>query len=305
MPDRQSAGRLTADAWRRVCSVLDRLDHAQPESREGVLEDACREHGLSIKEVRPFLDAQERSQSLPQEFPVDLIEDALGDAAQDATDVRLNAGQKLGPYEIVAFLGAGGMGEVYRAIDSRLDRTVAVKIAGKALPISNTISTGSPSARRHRSHLPVPVDRHCGPPPRSRWRPCCLGRGRGANALRPHHRRLCRSSRSIRHQAPPSISRTRSRRMAGASRLRQSRRTARASCGSDRSIHSRRSASWDRKGRRIRSGRRTAGRSAFLRIESSRRSTRRRGTLTSSATSPAGVAVYGRRGHNPEEESGE
>ena len=40
----------------------------------------------------------------------------------------LTAGTKLGPYEIVAPLGAGGMGEVYRARDTRLNRDVAIKV---------------------------------------------------------------------------------------------------------------------------------------------------------------------------------
>ena len=38
------------------------------------------------------------------------------------------AGLRLGPYEILSAVGAGGMGEVYRAKDTRLDRTVAIKV---------------------------------------------------------------------------------------------------------------------------------------------------------------------------------
>jgi serine/threonine protein kinase/Tol biopolymer transport system component len=54
----------------------------------------------------------------------------------------LNPGVRLGPYEIVSAIGAGGMGEVYKARDTRLDRTVAIKV----LPSS----VGDDPARRQR-----------------------------------------------------------------------------------------------------------------------------------------------------------
>jgi hypothetical protein len=47
--------------------------------------------------------------------------------------MTLTPGTKLGPYEILASIGAGGMGEGYRARDTRLDRTVAVQVLPRNL----------------------------------------------------------------------------------------------------------------------------------------------------------------------------
>ena len=53
--------------------------------------------------------------------------------------MTLSAGARLGPYEIVSPLGAGGMGEVYRAKDTRLDRAVAVKVLSDRLTATDEV----------------------------------------------------------------------------------------------------------------------------------------------------------------------
>jgi serine/threonine protein kinase len=54
----------------------------------------------------------------PRRFPYNLL----------PTKVALTTGTRIGPYEVTGLLGAGGMGEVYKARDTRLGRTVAIKV---------------------------------------------------------------------------------------------------------------------------------------------------------------------------------
>jgi serine/threonine protein kinase len=84
----------------------------------------------------------------------DASRSARGDPSTDACQgvilpgVPLSPGSRVGPYEVVAALGSGGMSDVYRARDPRLQRDVALKVVGDRLARRRLVSSPDSSRRR-------------------------------------------------------------------------------------------------------------------------------------------------------------
>jgi eukaryotic-like serine/threonine-protein kinase len=124
---RGDRGRLDANSWRRIGAVLDRVsDLDVPLQREALVE-ACHAEGLSVDDVSPYLEAAGRSGQFPGRLDSAILDDVLQGLAAEARSDTLAPGTRLGRYEIVSLIDVGGMGEVYRARDTRLNRIVAVK----------------------------------------------------------------------------------------------------------------------------------------------------------------------------------
>jgi serine/threonine protein kinase/Tol biopolymer transport system component len=114
-----------------VKALFDGALNLPPEGRAAFLEDACGGDGGLRGEVESLLAAHLEAGSFAEGAAMDaLAKDADFTASLGPA---LAAGEQLGAYRIVGPLDAGGMGEVYRAVDTRLEREVAVKVLPAAL----------------------------------------------------------------------------------------------------------------------------------------------------------------------------
>jgi serine/threonine protein kinase len=106
------------DRWPDVSRVFAAAAPLDGPSRNAYLDDACRHDSALRAAVESLLGAHDNAGS-------------FGDApvfAPLGTVKRLAPGSQLGPFRIETLLGAGGMGEVYRAHDTKLQRAVAIKV---------------------------------------------------------------------------------------------------------------------------------------------------------------------------------
>ncbi len=122
----------TPERWARVQTVFcEAVDREGPD-RERFVVDACAGDEDLRREVESLLrnDAEAGSfiEAPAVASPDVAVSLSPAVAASCRSAPRLSDGARLGPYEIVSFVDAGGMSEVYRARDVRLGRTVAIKI---------------------------------------------------------------------------------------------------------------------------------------------------------------------------------
>ncbi len=116
---------LASDRWARARALLEMVVDLAPDDRRAYLTEACRD----APDVRDEVESLLRAHAAAGAF-LEPARSSSADALSAAHDrmPALEPGTRLGCFELISTLGAGGMGEVYRARDTRLDRDVAIKV---------------------------------------------------------------------------------------------------------------------------------------------------------------------------------
>src|SRR5713101_4528544 len=122
---------MTPERFQKIEDLYHSVLEREENQRAAFLKEACAEDDALRLEVESLLAHEKRAERF-EESP------ALEAAKEQARQPRSLEGQQMGPYQILSLLGGGGMGEVYRAKDTKLDREVAIKVLLDRLEVRGT-----------------------------------------------------------------------------------------------------------------------------------------------------------------------
>jgi serine/threonine protein kinase len=111
------------DGWEKAKMIFADAIKLAPELRLRFLDEACADDTETRREVESLLASFDDADSFMETPAVNEVADVV-----KSNDKQLKAGKRFGHYEIIKQIGAGGMGEVYLAKDTRLNRQVALKL---------------------------------------------------------------------------------------------------------------------------------------------------------------------------------
>ncbi len=114
---------MEPERWQQIDRIVAAALERQEGERSAYLDEACAGDEALRRKVETLLVAHKEAEDFLEEPAVEMV--AEGFAKDGASKL---VGRQLGSYKILSFIAAGGMGEVYRARDTQLDREVAIKV---------------------------------------------------------------------------------------------------------------------------------------------------------------------------------